>query len=67
MCSSDLNDPLLNRVSQFYNEYRTGLLSSTPDWRYVPKITPSAEFAKVAEAVNVANSVTELLLQLAYW
>ncbi len=59
-----VSDPLLDQVSQAYNEYRTGLLTRPPDWRYVPAVHVPSTDTKIAEA---ASAVSDLLLHLAYW
>lgn len=62
-----LPDPILNRVSQMYNDYRTGLLTRPPDWRYVPSPAASATLREPAKVGDAANSLSLLLLHLAYW
>jgi len=65
--ATELHDPLLNRISQMYNEYRTGLLTRTPDWGYVPHVPSRATPADVTKLGDAASSVSDLLLHLAYW
>lgn len=59
--------PVLNRVSQLYNDYRTGLLTREPDWRYVPTPAEPATLAAPAKIGDAARAVSSLLLRLAYW
>jgi len=64
--STLLSDPLLDQISQQYNDYRTGLMTRPPDWSYVPAMSRSATLFsdKTADAPNLISS---LLLHLAYW
>jgi hypothetical protein len=61
-------DEDLNKVAQLYNDYRSGLLAQAPDWRYVsaPAET-SATLGELLKMGDAANSVSNLLLHLAYW
>ena len=60
-------DPILNRVSQMYNDYRTGLLAHAPDWSYVPPLETPATLTDATKLGDAASSISELLLHLAYW
>ena len=60
-------DPVLNRVSQMYNDYRTGLLAHPPDWSYVPSPRTPATLTEATKLGEAASSISELLLHLAYW
>ena len=62
-----LLDPLLNRVSQMYNDYRTGLLTRPPDWKHVPQDSSTHHVGDVTKLGDAATSVSALLLNLAYW
>lgn len=58
---------LLNRVSQMYNDYRTGLLAHPPGWGYVPASPLPVRAADMAKLGDAADAVSTLLLHLAYW
>lgn len=58
-CSHVRSDPTLNRVSQRYNDYRTGLILASPGEK-----AASTGGTKLAD---VANTLSGLLVRLAYW
>jgi hypothetical protein len=62
-----VDDPVLNEVSQLYNDYRTGLLTRAADWGYVPPAAHSGILSSDAKAAATPSTVSSLLLHLAYW
>jgi hypothetical protein len=62
-----VDEPVLNQVSQMYNDYRMGLLARDADWSYVPLGARSGAFSLDSKTAAAADAVSALLLHLAHW
>lgn len=60
--------PLLDEVSDAYNEYRAGLVARAPDWRYVPvRHSAGSDLGEEEKLADAAIRLSTDLLRLAYW
>jgi hypothetical protein len=57
-----LDHPILNQVSQLYNDYRMGLLT-----RSIPQGYVSVDVHSAGKTASTAEAVSTLLFHLAYW